>query len=77
MEKKFLQMLDRINSFLAQKLGWGMSISGFFILGLIVFLIGEIVGGHGKIAVVAFVVITVIALLWPEEKKNLEVQNEK
>ena len=71
------KMLDRINSFLAYKLGWDMTISGLIILNLIVFVLGFIVFSSGKIAVVVFGIAVAGMLIWPGDKKNKNEREEK
>ena len=70
MQKAVLSLLDKINSFLARKLGWNMTISGLVVLSLIVFLVAEIVFSSGTITVVVFGIAVAVALVWPEDKKE-------
>ena len=65
-----MSLLDRINSFLAYKLGWDMTISGLVVLSLIVFLMAEFLVSSGKIAVVIFWIAVAVALVWPEDRKE-------
>ena len=65
-----MSLLDKINFFLARKLGWNMTISGLVVLSLMIFLMAEILVSSGKIAVVIFWIAVVVALAWPEDRKE-------